>query len=85
MTVSIHGKGSVTIQDLYCGSYTVKELTNWSWDYECTSKTEQTVTLRADDKDKEGNLITTYQVTFNNKAKTVDWLHGEGSADNQFK
>ena len=85
MTVSIHGADRVTIQDLYCGSYTVKELTNWSWDYECTSDTEMTVTLTTGDQDEQGNPITTYQVTFNNKAKTVDWLHGEGSDDNQFK
>ena len=84
LMVSIQGKGSVTVKDLYCGTYTVTELTNWSWTYTCTSGTSKTVTLTTADKDTEGNLlieqITTYDVTFANTPKTVDWLHGESEA-----
>lgn len=88
MVVSIQGKGSVTIKDLYCGTYTVTELTDWSWAYTCDNGA-QTVTLTTADKDGSGKLlnpqITTYEVTFRNSPKAVDWLHGESAAaENQF-
>lgn len=83
MVVSIQGTGSVTIQDLYCGDYTVTELTNWSWTYSCTDGDAKTVTLASEDT--EGEEITNYEVTFTNSPKTVDWLHGESAAkENQF-
>lgn len=78
LMVSIQGEGSVTIKDLYCGTYTVTELTNWSWTYSCTNASQE-VTLTTVDKD------TTYGVTFANTPETVDWLHGESKAKkNQF-
>lgn len=88
MVVSIQGQGSVTIKELYCGSYTVTELNNWSWTYEAASS--QSVTLTTQDEDSDGNLlnaqITTYVVTFTNSPKTnIDWLYGESvAAENQF-
>lgn len=90
LIVSIQGEDSVTIKDLYCGSYTITELTDWSWTYTCSSAVTQNVKLSTEDKDGEGNLlnpqITTYDVTFNNEANHVDWLHGESVAkENQFK
>jgi len=84
LTVSIQGAGSVTVKDLYCGTYTVTELTNWSWTYTCDSETEKTVTLTTRDSDSGGKLlnpqITTYDVTFTNSPKQVDWLFGESEA-----
>ena len=84
LTVSIQGAGSVTVKDLYCGTYTVTELTNWSWTYSCDDGSEKTVTLTTKDRDTEGKLlnpqITTYDVTFTNSPKQVDWLFGESEA-----
>ena len=80
MIVSIQGAESVTIKDLYCGTYTVTELTNWSWTYTCEGKVSQDVTLTTNDN------TATYPVSFKNEPKTVDWLHGESEAkENQFK
>jgi len=77
MTVSIQGSNSVTIKDLYCGKYTVTELTNWSWTY--SGEAAKNVELVADD------AITETPVTFTNSAEPVDWLHGESDAEeNQF-
>jgi len=89
LTVSIQGTGSVTVKDLYCGTYTVTELTDWSWTSTCTESVK-TVTLTTKDKDGKGNLlnpqITMYEVTFENAAKAVDWLQGESApAENQFR
>ena len=81
LTVAIQGSGSVTIPDLYCGTYQVMELTNWSWAYENTDGAERTVTITtAEDTDP-------YTVIFTNEAKTEEaylWLHGEASVDNRF-
>ena len=90
MIVSIQGEGSVTIKDLYCGTYTVEELTAWSWTYTCNSSVSQSVTLTNQDKDTDGKLlanqIETYDLTFTNSPNPVDWLQGESpSIENQFK
>lgn len=78
ITVSIQGAGSVTIKNLYCGTYTVKELTNWSWAYGNTDGAERSVTLTTKDE------IKSYALTFTNTPEEVDWLHGEASRENQF-
>jgi len=87
MMVSIQGEGSVTIQDLYCGDYTVTE-TDWAWAYSCTrvsvDGTSQTavnacqVALTNDSQDP-------VTVTFTNTSKNVDWLHGESCKENVFQ
>lgn len=77
MTVAIQGAGSATIQDLYCGTYTVTELTAWSWTYSTADSSEE-VTLTTKD------TATEYEVTFTNAPQSVDWLHGEASKENQF-
>lgn len=83
LTVAIQGSGSVTIPGLYCGTYQVRELTNWSWAYENINGNgaESTVTITtAENPDS-------YTVIFTNKAKTEEdylWLHGESSVDNRF-
>ena len=77
ITVSIQGKGEVTIKDLYCGTYTVTEMTDWSWAYRLDSTNGQEVTLTVNGDDGK--------VTFTNEPKAVDWLHGETSKENQFE
>jgi len=81
LTVSISGSGSVTLPDLYCGNYTVTELTGWSWAYENTEGQARTVTVTTE-KDVES-----HEVIFTNRAKTpaeYKWLHGEGHRNNLF-
>ena len=74
MIVSIQGNGSVTVKELYCGTYTVQELSNWSWTYQ-NDDGAQEVTLAVG---KNGS------VTFINTWIGSDWLFGEGSKENQF-
>ena len=74
MIVSIQGNGSVTVKDLNCGTYTVQELSNWSWTYQ-NNDGAQEVTLAVG---KNGS------VTFRNTWIGSDWLFGEGSKENQF-
>ena len=85
LLVTIHGEGSVTIQDLYCGDYTVTELTNWSWTYDVTQG-EQTVVLSESGDKVNGANVTSGIATavFTNSAKKIPWLHGENFEENHF-
>ena len=64
LQVPVKGKGSVTIYQLKAGTYTVTEITTWSWRY-TPNQQSQTVTI-------SGGDITT--VTFNNSRTNNDWL-----------
>ena len=77
MTVSVQGSGSVTVKDLYCGEYTVTELTEWSWTYSNTSQATANVDITSNGDDAE--------VTFVNAPNGTTWLHGEANNENQFK
>ena len=72
--VVIHGNGSVTIQDLPCGEYTVTENTAWSWRY------------TPDSNGKTANVTggETKTVTFNNDRKKDKWLDGNAYCDNKW-
>ena len=74
LTVAIQGNGSVTITDLCCGTYTVTELTDWSWTYGKAVQPQST-TLSVG---RDG------EVSFANTYADPDWLGGETSAENQF-
>ena len=78
MIVSIQGQGSVTIRELYCGTYTVTPLTSWSWAYS-TEPEDGSVTLTTRDETE------TYKVEFGSAPVEKDWLHSESAAnENQF-
>ena len=73
--VVIHGTGSVTINGLPIGNYTVTEKNTWTWRYQDTAA--KTVTLTKDD--------TTKTVSFENKTPTPYWLTGGAYCDNNWK
>ena len=73
--VVIHGNGSVTIQDLPAGEYTVTENTAWSWRYE---PKEASISAKV-----EGKTEST-EVTFNNDRKKDKWLDGNAYCENRW-
>jgi hypothetical protein len=75
LTVAIHGAGSLVIKDLPVGTYTVTELTDWSWQY-TAGQDKVTITVT-----EEGPN----EVTFTNTANPSNWLTDETHNENQFK
>ena len=75
LTVAVTGNGSVTVQDIPVGTYTVSEITDWSWRYG-PAQNDQSITVT------KGGANT---VTFTNQKKNTAWLGGEASADNRFQ
>lgn len=74
LTVTINGSGSLTIENLPIGEYTVTELTGWSYQY--------TADLTAQTVEAVENVSGTCK--FKNTYKGSDWLGGEDSVDNDF-
>ena len=72
--VVINGNGSVTIKGLKIGTYTVTEVTGWSWRYTPDSAAEQ-VTLKATGENN---------VTFTNTRSSTKWLDGNAYRKNTF-
>lgn len=76
MQVSIVGNGSVTIKDIPVGTYTVTELTDWSWRYELES-----ISPTAKEGDAfatvEATADETAKATFENKRDNDKWLSGD--------
>ena len=74
-TVVIYKGGSVTIKGLKIGTYTVTEVTNWSWRYTPKDgKVTQTITLQP-----TGN-----EVKFENTRAKDKWLGGDAYKPNIF-
>ena len=67
LTVTIVGNGSVTVTGLPTGSYTITEMTDWSWRYENTTA-EREVTLSY-------NNGVNY-MTYDNSRQNNKWLDG---------
>ena len=74
MEVVIKGTDSITLKDLPLGTYTVKEDTDWSPNYD-VNKVEQSATLAASQNGA---------VTFTNTKKTDQWLKSYAYAENKF-
>ena len=72
--VVIEGNGSVTISGLKIGTYTVKEVTSWSWRYKPESDNSQSITLQP-----TGNTV-----TFANSRENGKWLGGDAYSKNVF-
>ena len=73
MTVTIQGNGFVFIKELPVGSYTVTEITDWSWRY------------TPDDETKEVQLVDsskTEEVDFSNTRSNIYWLSGDSCCTN---
>lgn len=72
MYVTVQGNDSVTIKGLTVGTYTVKEVTSWSWRY-----TPDHVSKNVEVKGGQKN-----EVTFNNSRTNGSWLSGDSYAIN---
>ena len=70
LTVVINGVGSITIKDLLIGTYTVRELTDWSWRY------------TPDSVEKTVNLANQRSVKFTNTRINQYWLDGDSYCRN---
>lgn len=75
MYVTVQGNGSVTIKGLTVGTYTVKEVTSWSWRY----KPDQ------GSKNVEVKGGQPNEVTFNNSRTNGSWLSGDSYAINSVR
>ena len=74
LTVTVHGNGKTTVAELPVGSYTVTEMTDWSWRYTPEGGAAQTVTAGV-----EGA-----ELTFANGRTEEKWLDGGAFAVNLF-
>ena len=72
--VVINGNGAVTIKGLKIGTYTVTEVTSWSWRY-TTRSSSQNITLQPAE---------TNAVTFENTRNKEKWLGGDAYKKNTF-
>ena len=77
LIVAITGNGEVVIKELYCGEYTVTELTGWSWEYDISGTASKSITLVEN--------ATNNKVSFSNTYANPDWLGDECCKDNNFK
>lgn len=90
LIVSVSGeKGSAVIRNLPVGSYTITELTDWSWEYE-NKPSWKFVVGSATEKSGEANSadITVSEnggkIEFTSTFDDSDWLENETSIDNKF-
>ena len=72
--VVIKGNGSVTIKGLKIGTYTITEVTDWSWRY-TPDEIGKTITLQP---------AQTNEVTFANTRANDTWLDGDAYSQNKF-
>ena len=72
--VVIKGDSSVTVKGLKIGTYTVKEVTGWSWRYK-PEHNDQTITLQP----AKENVV-----TFENTRSSSEWLSGNAYSQNIF-
>lgn len=88
MTVAVYGdegEGSVTINDLPAGTYSVTELTNWTWRYNL-SKIEGNSTVE-NPSTAIGTITVddaTNVITFTNTREEIYWLDSDCYAENRF-
>lgn len=73
LEVIVHGDGSVTLNGLPTGTYTVTEKTGWSWRYQPTANDQDVELTAANDS-----------VTFANTRNKSLWLTGGTYCDNRF-
>ena len=75
VTVTVVGNNKVTITELPIGTYTVTEVTNWSWRYENDSAVREVVL----EYNPEGTTI-----LYDNNRQHEKWLDGNDVATNVF-
>ena len=75
LTVTVVGNSSVTITKLPTGSYTVKEMTDWSWRYE-NSEAVKEITVTHNNGSNE--------IVYDNSRQNGKWVDGNAFKDNKF-
>lgn len=75
MVVTICGEGSTTIKHLPIGTYTVKEITDWSWRY---SPDSAEIEVELDDPK------VLREVSFKNTRRMLFWLSGDSYCENRW-
>ncbi len=81
MEVVVHGNSSVTVKGLKVGTYTVTELTDWSWRY---TPDEAQKTVSQTDAQQAAANQTAHTVNFVNKRTNSKWLNGAAYCDNRW-
>lgn len=85
IVVSIQGPGTIVLEKVPIGTYTVTELTNWSWEYTCSAVTATGLTITGLTNGAQFTLGETGgTVTFTNTPKPSNWLTDETVNENQF-
>ena len=79
LTVTIKGVGSIVINDLPVGKYTVTEVTAWSSRYEPDEVSKEVTLVYSD------TILNNNQVTFTNTMNKKQWLDGNGYTENVFR
>lgn len=86
IVVSIQGPGTIVLEKVPVGTYTVTELTGWSWEYTCSAVTATGLTITGLTNGAQFTLGETGgTVTFTNTPKPSNWLSDETVNENQFK
>ena len=81
MEVVVHGNSSVTVKGLKVGTYTVTELTDWSWRYK---PDEAQKTVSQTDAQQAAANQTAHTVEFVNERTNTKWLNGAAYCDNRW-
>lgn len=81
MEVVVHGNSSVTVKGLKVGTYTVTELTDWSWRYK---PDEPQKTVSQADAQQAAASQTAHTVNFVNTRTNNKWLNGAAYCDNRW-
>lgn len=81
MEVVVHGNSSVTVKGLKVGTYTVTELTDWSWRYK---PDEPQKTVSQADAQQAAASQTAHTVEFVNTRTNTKWLNGAAYCDNRW-
>lgn len=85
IVVSIQGPGTIVLEKVPVGTYTVTELANWSWEYTCSAVTATGLTITGLTNGAQFTLGETGgTVTFTNTPDPSNWLNGETVNENQF-
>ncbi|MBQ8559231.1 MAG: hypothetical protein IJ439_04530 [Tyzzerella sp.] len=88
LTVTTHGNGAVTITGLKAGgTYTITEITDWSWRYELDNVTTGLTNFESVTNGIKAKLSTNSDdnvITFSNKREKKQWLDGDSSCVNEF-
>ncbi|MCR5010096.1 MAG: InlB B-repeat-containing protein [Clostridia bacterium] len=83
ITVSVKGDDSVTIANLFIGSYTVTEITDWSWRYDYVSATFNGTAVSSNGAEIELSPETNTLVVTNSRINPY-WLGGDDYKVNDF-